>query len=344
MIKRILGIALACAILAVISATYTGCESAEVPVVKSIDLFVIAGQSNAAGYTACDETVLSGLWDKYNSGSKDVLYYGSAEYIVKAKDADPVMRANKFTDWVPARAGMGYQMNRIGPEVGLAAYLSENYCTLPDGVTRTVGLIKYAHGGTSIFLHTDSDYEISGSWASPSYIAYAGIEDTEFTGRLYRELLAQVERGVAALTADGYTNINLKGVFWMQGETDRDHPDEYKTAFTYFASDLRADLGELMGEDLSGLPIMVGEISETSGSAIAATEAVNKAFIEAQRELASELENVYVIPSGQYRINWIEGSFSKGHGDPWHWKTEDIFAIGQMIGECIVENILSQEQ
>lgn len=336
MLKKLLVPILCCLLVGTV---FCSCQT-DVPQEKAIDIYIIAGQSNAAGYTKCDELTLAKLWKDYNVGTPNVLYFGSTEYTYKNADSEVAVGVNEFPVWVPVRAGMGYNMDRIGPEAGMAAYLAENYYYTSEETERVAGFIKFAHGGTSIFTAADSDHEISGSWASPSYIAYAGIEDTEFTGRLYRELLAQVESGVAALTADGYTDINLKGVFWMQGETDRDHPEEYKTAFAYFASDLRADLGELMGEDLSALPIMIGEISETSGSAIAATEAVNKAFIEAQRELASELDNVYIIPSGQYRINWMEGSFSKSHGDPWHWKTEDLFAIGQMIGECIVENIL----
>ena len=57
----------------------------------------------------------------------------------------------------------------------------------------------------------------------------------------------------------GYGDINIKGVFWMQGETDKNAPDEYKAAFKCFADDLRRNLGEAVGADLSKLAIMVGE-------------------------------------------------------------------------------------
>ena len=310
----------------------------EVTEVKSMDIYIIAGQSNAGGYTGYDDLVIADLWDKYNVGSKNVVYYGSSEYTYKNAGGEWVMGVNKYSEWVPVRVGMGCNTKCIGPEVGMAAYLSENYYN-GDNDGKTAGIIKYAHGGTSLFEASKSDHEFSGSWASPSFAATLEGDTSEYTGRLYSGLINEVKNGVAALAEAGYNDINIKGVFWMQGETDKNSPEEYKTGFEYFVSDLRRDLGEIMGEDLSQLAIMVGEISETSGSALADAVAVNNAFIEMQRELAADIENVYIIPSGQYHINWMEGSFSKNHGDPWHWKTADIFAIGELIGECIVENI-----
>lgn len=339
MLKKILtgaaGLVLAAVLLV---SCQNGGGVSEVTDVKSIDIYVIAGQSNAGGYTGWDDQVIAGLWDRYNVGSKNVLYYGSSEYTYKNADGVWGMGVNKFSEWVPVRVGMGCNTKCMGPEVGMAAYLSENYYNV-DNDGKTAGIIKYAHGGTSLFEASKSDHEFSGSWASPSFAATLEGDTSEYTGRLYNGLINEVKMGVSALAEAGYNDINIKGVFWMQGETDKSSPEEYKTAFEYFVSDLRRDLGEIMGEDLSQLAIMVGEISDTSGSALADAVSVNNAFIEMQRSLADDIENVYIIPSGQYKINRMEGSFSTNHGDPWHWKTADIFAIGEIVGECIVENI-----
>lgn len=341
MFKKLLLVATA------LTLTVTVCAScqkdsgtAEVTDVKSMDIYVIAGQSNAGGYTGCDDLTIASLWDKYNVGTPSVLYYGSSEYTYKNAGGEWLMGVNKFSEWVPVRVGMGSNTRCIGPEMGMAAYLGENYYIGADA-GKTAGIIKYAHGGTSLFEASKSDHEFSGSWASPSYAATLENDESEYTGRLYRGLIEEVQNGVSALTEAGYGEINIKGVFWMQGETDKNSPDEYRIAFEYFVSDLRRDLGEIMGADLSALPIIVGEISETSGSALEDAVAVNKAFIEMQRDLASDIDNVYIIPSGQIKINWMEGSFSKNHGDPWHWKTADIFEIGRMVGECIVNDILA---
>ncbi|MBQ8551379.1 MAG: hypothetical protein IJ428_01040 [Clostridia bacterium] len=341
MLKRL---SLIVVIVALFGSLLVSCQNGnngtEVSEVKSVDIYIIAGQSNAGGYTGCDDLAIAPLWDKYNVGTPNVMYYGSSEYTYKNANGEWLMGVNKFSEWVPVRVGMGCDIRCIGPEVGMAAYLSENYYN-GDNAGKTAGIIKYAHGGTSLFEASKSDHEFSGSWASPSYAATLESDTSEYTGRLYIGLINEVKSGVAALAEAGYNDINIKGVFWMQGETDKNSPDEYKTAFEYFVSDLRRDLGEIMVEDLSALPVMVGEISETSGSALKDAVDVNNGFIEMQRSLADEIENVYIVPSGQYKINWMEGSFSKNHGDPWHWKTTDIFAIGEMVGECIVEEILS---
>ena len=137
-----------------------------------------------------------------------------------------------------------------------------------------------------------------------------------------------------------YNDINIKGVFWMQGESDRGNPEEYEIAFKHFVSDLRYDLGKIAREDLSDLAFMIGEISETSGDAYAGTVALNQGFIAKQREMAGEMDNVYVIASSKYKINWLENGVNKTGQDGWHWTTADMFNIGVEVGECILSDII----
>lgn len=105
----------------------------------------------------------------------------------------------------------------------------------------------------------------------------------------------------------GYTTINFKGLFWMQGESDKGNPTEYEKAFKYFVEDVRDDLGEIAETDLSALPVFVGEISRTSGSADISTVDTNIAFIAMQQGLPDVIDNVYVIASGDYDINQLVG-------------------------------------
>ena len=182
---------------------------------------------------------------------------------------------------------------------------------------------------------------MKGNWVSPSYAEAKGYNYSGLTGGLYRGLIDEVETGIALLKQQGFTEINIKGIFWMQGESDRTSPEEYRAAFTYFASDIRRDLGEVVGEDLSDLPIMIGEISRTCKSAAPAEIAVNETFIEMQRGLAQSINDVYVIASGQYEINTWNGTQDVNGQDNWHWTTEPMFKIGELVGECVVENILN---
>ena len=50
------------------------------------------------------------------------------------------------------------------------------------------------------------------------------------------------------------------------------------------------------------------------------------------------MENVYVIASGQYEINSATGQ------DAWHWTTEPMFRIGELVGQCILDNIIKYEK
>ena len=111
-----------------------------------------------------------------------------------------------------------------------------------------------------------------------------------------------------------------------------------------FVDDLRADLGNIIGEDLSDLPIIVGEVAGTFGSADANALKRNETFIEMQRQFAEDNDNVYTIASSQYVMNeWDEATGTSVHiegSDGAHWKTEDALAIGELVGRCIIDNIL----
>ena len=307
---------------------------------RSIDIYIIAGQSNGAGYTRYDSALLGNLWEKYKVGSPSILYTGRAEYTINVNTPNVSTGVNEFSEWTPARAGQGMSTAHMGAEVGMASYLSENYYN--GG--KTAGFIKFAHGGTSLFSYTGGENAASGNWVSPSYAAALGVDYTGLTGGLYRGLLEQIEESVAELREMGYTDINIKGVFWMQGESDAHNPTAYKTAFEYLVSDLRADIGEIMGEDASELAIIIGEISRTSGSAKPDSVAKNEKFIDMQRYLAETMDNVYVIASGQYEINELDANGdNKTDRDAWHWTTGDMFDIGTLVGECILRDILGVE-
>lgn len=117
----------------------------------------------------------------------------------------------------------------------------------------------------------------------------------------------------------------------MQGEADIGQESEYRKAFSYFAEDIRRDLGELSGEDLSQMPIFVGEISETFNSY--SSMAANKRFIAMQNELADLVENVHIVHSSSYQVNGPNGVLGT---DQYHWNQDDMIAIGKLLGEAIL--------
>lgn len=222
----------------------------------------------------------------------------------------------------------------------MASYLSQHYYNAENG-SKAAGFIKFAHGGTTLLNNVGGENAATGNWVSPSYAAALGLPYTGLTGGCYRGLLAQVEASIAALKAQNFKEINLMGIYWMQGESDAWNPTEYEKAFKYFCRDLRKDLAKITGEDESDFAIIIGEISETSGSAQADKVARNQKFIAKQRKLA-EMNNVYIVASGQFKINQLDENGNDKNGqDGWHWVTADAFAIGELVGRCIVENLLA---
>ena len=213
-----------------------------------IDVYLIAGQSNAVGY---GENVDNAKYNKesipeaatdsrYTEGFTDVLYYGVAEN-------------NVVSEFTPVKIGLGRikdnVANSVGAEIGIAAAVSG---------TRNSAVIKYAIGGTPL---TPANHA-SGSWTPPSYIEAKAVDTSNgLTGRLYNEFMRTVAEGVGKLVAQGYTPV-LKGVWWMQGsaESGSSWRTEYATCLEYLIKDMRRDLGMIFNTDTTFMPFVAGSI------------------------------------------------------------------------------------
>ncbi|MBQ7173607.1 MAG: hypothetical protein IJR88_05790 [Clostridia bacterium] len=320
---------------------------------KVIDIYLILGQSNAVGYTdIVNETAAK----DYMGTSKfsNVLFAGATRW----HDGGSV-HYNDSYNWKATELGFGVGngKDKMGPEVGMAKALSEVY-NKESG--KIAGIFKYGHGGTSLLQRSYStmaagDSNKYGTWVSPTYaerkyginekVYYAG-EDR--TGELYREFLQIFEKKLKFLADLGYTNINIKGLYWMQGENDRNNPDEYKVAFADFASDIRRDVAKIVrgltgGDDrgAADMPILVGLISETQNLNSADALATNQAFIEMQKTLPSVVSNCYIVDNSQYKISEFNPSHPSSPkvlgSDEYHWKQADHLEIGYNVGKTFLE-------
>ena len=165
---------------------------------------------------------------------------------------------------------------------------------------------------------------------------------------MYYKLIAEAEKRIAELKAMGYTKINFKGLFWMQGESDRTNPSGYKNIMKTFIADVRNDLGEVATNvlgtdvDLSKMPIYIGEISETFGANETTKDAydskcnTNRTFIAMQNQLAKEVNDVYVVPSGSYVIcEWNGSGVTIKGTDQSHWSFDSMVEIGKAWGNMV---------
>ena len=96
---------------------------AEESAVLTADVFLIAGQSNAAGSTKVNATP-TGMEYPY-APKTNVLYYGETHRGVKGKGTTE----RRIADFRPVQHGCGHTDNHVGFELGMANVLNEKSCT-----------------------------------------------------------------------------------------------------------------------------------------------------------------------------------------------------------------------
>ncbi len=202
----------------------TGFESHNAPP-KTYDVYIVAGQSNAdgRGFTAD----LTGDLAPYASPQDNVkLFY------VNPINKNPVNPTHN-TGWVTMAPGYNvppgfsgtFPSNRFGFDVSLAKALAAH------DTDRHVAIIKVSQGGTSLRV----------DWSPTGGENY-----------MWQTFVNKVPEALAALTADG-SAINLRGLFWHQGESDGSNPN-YESDLAAFIATVRTFLGE------EELPFVIGEL------------------------------------------------------------------------------------
>ncbi len=287
-------------------------RSARAETSRAIDVYLIAGQSNAVGHAdiPADSTVFP-----------SVLYAGQVQCGI-----DAAAGTNDYLEtFTPVRGGLGGTPDEMGPEYGMAEALAPYY---RDG--RTAIFIKSAAGGVSL-RNLDSDNSGRyGNYYPPSLRGAAAANRA--TGVQYDRLLNVFRTVFDKLIAQGYAP-RLRGLAWMHGETDRRAPDEYAGILPVFLADLRADLGRIAQADLSAMPVVLGEISDTSTSYD--DKLVNERFNAMLHDTAATVNETAVIDSGRF---WVTDSNGDILGtDKWHWNGRAMRAVGRLFGEKLAE-------
>ena len=314
--------------------TTPGGETPPADDVKSIDIYLIAGQSNASGYTKVkDASALYATAPGLENGYSNVHYAGNA----RSDTNNYATLVNNQKAWQPARLGFGRADSYFGPEAGMAAALSAYY-NAETG--KHAGIIKLAHGGTRL-MNVITGSNQHGNWVSPSYAEELNVVYENATGGLYRALLEEVETQLGKLEEyGGFTHVNIKGLYWMQGESDRGDPVSYEKAFKLLVSDLRSDLSDIVkayhGSNDDGgaaqMAVIAGSISETFSSADANSVATNQAFIAMQKGMERSIQSYYCLDNSQYEINRGDGTTGVVGTDRYHWNQADALEIGMNAG------------
>ena len=293
---------------------------------KRIDMYLIGGQSNAAGYTKTESG--TGV----EKQTFDAVLYGGQ---VDKQRATGTTRQNMLDadDYTAVRDGLGMGSTYIGPEYGMAEYLSAYYTA-----ENPAFIFKSAAGGTSLRdNNTGNGSVLYGNWYPRSLWP---AERSGATGIQYENFVENFRTVYGKLVEMGYTPV-VKAMIWMQGEDDRDYPELYKTLIKTFISDIRADLSEITGTDLSAMPFVMGEISPTFYSYTYRT--VNETFNNALREVAADpaVTQVYTVNTedlltntqGENGENVIIGS------DAYHFNANDMRTLGNRFAQKAIEAI-----
>ena len=273
-----------------------------------IDVYLIAGQSNAVGYGEVSN--LTATDERFTNGFDNVLYYGEGEHWDGVDNKPPLQ-------FVPTTVGLGQNTLRSGAEIGIASALGDS--------GKMNAIIKCAWGGTSIYNSTAETSLKYGTWTSPTYIKNHNIStEGNKCGRLYTWFLETVTHGLDMLEADGYTPV-IKGIWWMQGEAETggaNTANAYNELLTTLINDMRRDLGEITGVDQSKMPFVLGEITSNHAAFGNATPAYIDVVCQAQLDVAAALDNVFVLDTT-----------GLAQQDNWHYTADAQITIGEKFVE-----------
>ena len=205
--------------------------ASEIVVKEKVYVIVLAGQSNAVGqsyaYHLSDEDLA-----KYKEGYENV----QIRYQLNPFSETETKHVN--TAFEPVKVGQGkgvdwtkYPDGCIGPELGLAEYLSANY---PD---EQFYIIKSATGGTT--LHD--------RWYSTSSLEYLGLTDFA-DNSLYVKLLDFVDENMQIL--EKQYEPEIISFCWMQGENDaKDYSADYEVLWSNLIKDLKNEWNSYLPEN-----------------------------------------------------------------------------------------------
>ena len=298
----------------------------------TIDVYFIAGQSNAAGETYYKTVSKENRKAEHKTGYENIYFYGCSLYY---GGFNGYMQLD--SDFPFVKKDMGEMEGRIGPELGIAEYLS-NYYNADTG--REAVIVKYAVGGASLDGQFGSPW---GNFCPPTLVAegYEICGSDELNKDLYKNFMGVISDLMEILVQKGYKKINLCGLFWSQGESESgalERSAAYDFVLETFIKDFRADVYSItQNPQALELPVVIGEICpsfggvdtiEIDGQIRSVNEGLNN-VIDNQRKVASKMTNVYTIETNMYVLKaGVEGCL-----DSLHYGGNSALEIGRRAAE-----------
>ena len=201
---------------------------------QTIDLFILAGQSNAHGHADVSDLTSA-------QATQDGLFYTS--WHDNTSNAESTQNYSSWATSLVAGSTRGDSNNLVnspnfGPELGFVSRANAINLT-----TQPIGILKYAVGASQLNAG-DANYS---DWDTTA----TGTRE----GDCYRGLLSALSDATTKLTNAGYS-WNFKGMIWWQGESGAS-----VSGLNTFISAVRSVLGNSYGvSNTSQFPVVITKI------------------------------------------------------------------------------------
>lgn len=313
---------------------------AETSVSKNIDMYLIGGQSNAAGYTT-----VSGLnEEEKNVKFNNVMYAGQTDKYITGGVGQNWLEYADFKKYVSA--GYGTNIACMGPEYGMAKVLNNAYTS-----ENKAFIFKTAAGGTCL---QDEPAVYRGSYGNwyPRSLWSEGYEpdlnntilNETYTGYLYKLFVENFKKVYTQLKQNGYNPI-VKGMVWMQGEQDiglgcTGAGKDYAVLLKQFITDIRNDIYSVTGDEKTiDMRFVIGKIATTFATPDNPGVPVINAL---QDKVARDMDYVETIETSDLIITKYDanGKIVNVGTDQYHFNSKDDITLG----ERFAEKLLSMEE
>lgn len=276
----------------------SGCKQYEPktldPDVNYDNVYLIMGQSNASGVSEY----------QYLETSNPEIYQrymeGNSKVLISYNTS-----AQKETNFVPTKFGFGHTEQYFGPEIGIAEYISQ--------VEEHAYIIKGTEGGTCL---------------QTQYVNARGKKL-----KLYNQYVGFIKQQLEVLVSQG-KNPRVRGVFWMQGESDTflSYADKYQKAQQHFFEYLRLDLNDYIYDHFN----FVDAYIFTRGICWVNPEVIN----DCKQRFADENDHCYCIKTNGEDENAIYLTLKCETGeedDLAHYDSKSMLLLGMTAGEYLVK-------
>lgn len=258
------------------------------------DVYLIMGQSNASGISAYS------YLEESNPDIYQKYITGNSKVLI-SYDVDERLEYN----FVNTKFGFGTPGEYFGPEIGIAETLSQ--------YDETSYIIKATY---------------SGSCLQTEYVNKKGIKQ-----KLYFRFVNFIKKQLKQLDKQG-KNPRVRGVFWMQGESDSFLQDSYNYRYAeqFFMEYLRSDLNKWIYDYFN----FVDAYIYTGGICWVNPEIIN----DCKQRLADENEHCYCIKTNGEDEDAIKLYLKceTGEGDDLaHYDSKSMLLLGLTAGGYIIK-------